>query len=44
MDWGKALALWPVTVSMTTDGLPYFGCMATNELDQHFNLPLLLIF
>ena len=39
MEWGKVLTLRPVTVSMTTDGLPYFGCRATNELDQHSESP-----
>lgn len=36
MEQEIVLTFWPVTVSMTKAGFPYFGSRATNELDHNF--------
>lgn len=40
MERGIVLTFWPVTVSMTKAGFPYFGSRPTNELDHNFKSPI----
>lgn len=44
MERGRVLTFWPVTVSMTKAGFPYFGSRPTNELDHNFKSPISIDF